>query len=146
MMRKLIQLAFLPLNQDWALLLLRVWLGVSLFVVHGYEKLVTFSQMAQCFPDPLHIGQTPSLVLALLADAVCSLLIIFGILTRLSSLFVVCSIGVAYVIVWHASLLNIRGEVAYLYLGGYAVLMLAGPGKYSLDYRLGLLTAACITT
>jgi putative oxidoreductase len=146
MMRKLIQLAFLPLNQDWALLLLRVWLGVSLFVVHGYEKLVTFSQMAQRFPDPLHIGQTPSLVLALLADAVCSLLIIFGILTRLSSLFVVCSIGVAYVIVWHASLLNIRGEVAYLYLGGYAVLMLAGPGKYSLDYRLGLLTAACITT
>jgi putative oxidoreductase len=146
MMRKLIQLAFLPLNQDWALLLLRVWLGVSLFVVHGYEKLVTFSQMAQRFPDPLHIGQTPSLVFALLADAVCSLLIIFGILTRLSSLFVVCSIGVAYVIVWHASLLNIRGEVAYLYLGGYAVLMLAGPGKYSLDYRLGLLTAACITT
>lgn len=135
-MERLLQRSFLPAAPDAALLLLRVWLGVSLFVVHGYEKLATFAPMAARFPDPFHLGQTPSLVIALLSDTAGALLVAVGLFTRFAAGYVVASVGVAWVFVWHASLLEIKGEVAYLYLGGYAALVLAGPGRYSLDHRL----------
>ena len=121
---------------DAALLLLRLWLGVGLLVVHGYEKLVSFAQMAPDFPDPLHLGPTPSLIIALLADTVGAVLVTVGLFTRLGAGFIVASVGVALLFVWHVNLLDVNGEVAYLYLGGYLALLLAGPGKYSLDYRL----------
>jgi uncharacterized membrane protein YphA (DoxX/SURF4 family) len=41
---------------DWGLLILRVWFGGNLFIKHGWEKLANFSQLAQHFPDPIHIG------------------------------------------------------------------------------------------
>ena len=65
-------------DKDVALLVLRIWLGCLLFGMHGYEKLFQFSEMQQRFPDPLNLGQTFSLILALVADSICSLLVLLG--------------------------------------------------------------------
>ena len=134
-MQKLMPRLVVSTAPDAALLLLHLWLGVGLLGVHGYEKLVGFAQMAPGFPDPIHLGPTPSLLIALLADTVGGLLVAVGLFTRLSAGFIVASVGVALLFVWHLNLLEVNGEVAYLYLGGYIALLLAGPGKYSLDYR-----------
>ena len=43
------------------LLALRASLGLTLFLKHGLEKLTGFAQMANGFPDPLHLGHRLSL-------------------------------------------------------------------------------------
>jgi DoxX len=74
------------LREDARVAWLRVWTGFILFTKHGLEKLMHFSQMAQHFPDPLHIGSHPSLAFALLSDAICSILVMLGFATPSSTL------------------------------------------------------------
>jgi putative oxidoreductase len=105
-----------PRSVDLALLVLRVWIGFSLFLRHGWEKIATFSQMAAHFPDPLGIGSTPSLVFALLSDAICSILVILRVATLLGQR---------------------SGETPYLCAGACLALFLAGAGRYSIDALLG---------
>jgi putative oxidoreductase len=59
-MKKLFTLSFIPVNVDAALLLLRVWLGIGVFLRHGIEKITGFSKMAEHFPDPIGIGPSAS--------------------------------------------------------------------------------------
>ena len=98
-MKKLITLNFLPVNIDLALLLLRILVSFSLFYKQGIEKLTGFSNMQTHFPDPLHIGVTPGLIFALITDGICSLLIIFGIATRLAALLIVINLTVIFMVV-----------------------------------------------
>jgi putative oxidoreductase len=73
-MNRLIRLDFLPRSSDVGLLLLRLWVGLSLFLAHGVEKVANFSAMAAHFPNPVHIGPHGSLAMALFSDAICSVL------------------------------------------------------------------------
>jgi putative oxidoreductase len=132
------QLGFVPRSVDLALLVLRVWVGFSLFLRHGWEKIATFSQMAAHFPDPLGIGSTPSLVFALLSDSICSILLILGVATRPASLVIAVNTLVAFIFLHHATLLGQRsGATPYLYAGDCLALFLAGAGRYSIDALLG---------
>src|SRR4051794_23580498 len=58
---RLLQLDLLPRSVDAGLLVLRLWLGLSLLLLHGWSKLSGFSQMSAKFPDPLGIGSPTSL-------------------------------------------------------------------------------------
>ncbi len=136
-MNRFLHLHFLPRNIDPALLLLRVWMGLSLFALHGWTKITHYSQMAGHFPDPLHIGSTPSLLFAILSDVVCSLLVAIGLWTRLASLIVVINLVVAFSLVHQFALSGPRsGELAFLFLGAYLTTLLAGAGRYSVDFGL----------
>ena len=135
-MKKLINLNFIPVNADIALLVLRVWVGIGVFVKHGIEKFVNFDQMQQHFPNPIGVGPTASLLFALIADGICSILIIFGLTTRLAALLAVINLFVAFAFLFKFSLSKAPAELAYVYLGGFIVILLAGPGKYSIDQRL----------
>jgi putative oxidoreductase len=130
-------LSAIPLDHDLALLVLRITIGVPLFLKHGLEKVTNFSQMAARFPDPVHIGPVPSLVFALFSDAICSLLILFGLGTRLAALVVVINLAVAFGLVHKFAFFGPHnGEVAFVYLGAALTLVLAGGGRFSLDRAL----------
>jgi putative oxidoreductase len=122
---------------DPALLVLRVWFGSMLLVKHGLDKMVNFSRMSSHFPDPLHVGSTASLLLALLAEVICPLLVIFGFATRLAAAIIVIDMAVAFSMVHHFRLFGQgSGELALLYLGPFLVLLMAGAGRLSVDgYR-----------
>ncbi len=120
-------------NLDYALLLLRIWLGTGLFVNHGWEKIAHFSEMSGRFPDPLLVGKTVGLVFALLSDTLCSIFVAVGLSTRIASVVVIINMAVAFFIFWHAALNKIDGELCFIYLGGYLVILMAGPGRYSVD-------------
>lgn len=138
-MKKLLSLSLIPAHLDVGLLLLRLWFGVSLFLKHGWEKPTRFSEMAAHFPDPIGIGAVPSLVIALIADAVCSLLVVIGLATRPAALFTALNILVAWGLVHHFEFFGHsadHGEVCFLYIGGYLALFFMGPGRYSLDAKL----------
>ncbi len=120
-----------------ALLVLRAWLGLTLLMNHGLEKLQTFGTLKGDFPDPLGVGHTTSLALALFAEFLCSLLLITGMFTRLAALALVVNMGVAFFMVHRLALSGSHsGELAFIYLAGFVTILLAGPGKFSSDQWL----------
>ncbi len=136
-MNSFIRLSFLPHAQNLALLTLRVLVGASLFLRHGLEKVTGFSQMAQHFPNPLHIGAPASLAFALVSDALCSLLLVIGLATRWAALIIAINTGVAFTLVHKMHLSGEHnGELAWLYLAASLTLFFAGAGKFSIDHGL----------
>ena len=135
-MKKILQFSFIPANIDIAILVLRLWVGFALFAKHGIEKFANFSQMQQHFPNPLHVGSTFSLSFALLADGICSLLIIVGFATRLAALFVVINLLVVFITMHHFSFAQEHAELVYLFLGSVLSIFIAGPGRYSVDSKI----------
>ena len=127
-------------HPDAGLLALRLTAAGSLFIKHGLEKVFTFSLMAQHFPDPIHIGPAPSLVIAMISDAICSILLLLGVATRWAALYSFFNLFVAWAFVHHFAFLDkqrgTHGELIVLYLGVMLALVLAGAGRYSLDYAL----------
>jgi putative oxidoreductase len=135
-MNKFTKLDFIPLNSDLAWLLLRIWLGLSLFVKHGIEKIAGFSTMQGHFPDPIHIGKTPGLVFALLSDSICSLLVMLGLFTRITSGIIILNLLVVFIFLHGFSFIQDHAQLVYVYLGGYLAIFISGGGKYSLSKNL----------
>jgi putative oxidoreductase len=133
--RKLLQLDFLPRSAHAGLLVLRLWLGSSLLLLHGWSKLTGFTEKADKFPDPIGIGPSASLALAIFAEVCCSVLMVVGLFTRAAAFVQVILMSVAFFIVHQARLAHgpNSGELALVYLGGFVTLLLAGPGRYSFD-------------
>ncbi|WPQ65687.1 DoxX family protein [Chitinophaga sancti] len=121
---------------NFSLLLLRVGFGALLLWNHGLSKLKGFSGMKDTFPDPLHIGHAISLGLAVFAEVFCAGLVVIGLLTRLATVPVIVTMGVAlFMIHGHQSLKE--QESAILYLVPFLVILFSGPGKFSLDNAIG---------
>jgi putative oxidoreductase len=116
------------------LLVLRLWLGLAMFFNHGLEKLGHFGVMSSKFPDPLGIGSAPSLALVTFAETAGALLLALGLLTRFAALTLVIDLGVAFMMV-HKGVSGM-GELAFIYSAGYASLLIAGGGRFSLDQAL----------
>jgi putative oxidoreductase len=116
------------------LLVLRLWFGLTMCLHHGLEKINNFNQMAPMWLDPFHIGHQASFCLTIFAEAVCSFLLALGLVTRFAALVLVINMSVAFCMVHKEDLK--AGELAYLYLGVFVVLFLAGAGKFSLDKAL----------
>ena len=117
-----------------ALFVLRLCLGLTMLLNHGIDKLKKFSDMSSGFPDPLHVGHTTSLALVVFAEAVCSVLLVLGLVTRFGALVNAINMGVAFFIVLKAVMSGEHsGEVAFIYLAGYVALLIAGPGRISMD-------------
>lgn len=125
----------LPANV--ALLVLRLWLGLTMLLNHGLGKLASFSETAPNFPDPLGVGHATSLALAVFAEFFASLLLILGLVTRFAALVLMIDMAVAFLLV-HKMVLSGQhsGELAFLYLAGYVALLIAGPGCFSVDKSL----------
>jgi putative oxidoreductase len=120
------------------LLLLRVLAGLSLFLKHGLEKLTGYSTMVQHFPDPIHIGPHASLAYALLSDGICSLLVVLGLGTRPAAFVIVVNLLTAFFLVHHAAFFSSgHVELVLVYIAVFAALVVAGPGRFSVDARLG---------
>ncbi len=124
------------MKTDIALLLLRVPFGAFMILGHGYPKLQRFSEMSTSFPDPLGIGSLPSFLLTLFAEVVCALAILFGFFTRWAAIPLAICMAVAAFIVHAADPFKGR-ELALVYLIGYVVIYLLGPGRFSVDRSMG---------
>ena len=120
-----------PISIDLGLLLLRVALGAGM-MTHGLPKLMNYSERVEKFSDPIGLGSEFSLILTILAEVFCSLLLMLGLYTRLVLIpLIITFIVVAFIV--HGADSFGQKEKALLYLIPYLVLMLTGPGKFSLD-------------
>lgn len=120
-----------------SLLLLRVVAGSTMLMNHGLRKLSNFNNIvAKGFVDPFHIGAKASLGLTIFAEVFCAGLIIIGLLTRIASLPLIVAMTVALFFA-HSGDLYGEGESAGIFLTIFVVLFLMGPGKFSLDKKIG---------
>ncbi len=116
------------------LLILRLAYG-GMMLVHGYPKLMGFSEMSDKFPDPLGMGSQLSLIAAIGAEVGCSLLLIIGLLTRFVSLPLAFTMIIALFVVHGDDPWDVK-EKAALFLAAYVALFFTGAGRFSVDYCL----------
>jgi putative oxidoreductase len=140
MLNRIVKMNFFPSSIDGGLLFLRASTGISLFLKHGFEKIANFSQMAPVFSDPWHIGSTPSLIIAMISDSICSLLIVFGVATRWAAAWSFATIFVGWAFEHHflffGHLVADHGELSVLYIIAMGTIFIAGPGRLSVDALL----------
>jgi len=141
-LERMLLLKKVPLTPNFGRLLLRLIAFSPLFLKHGTEKLFTFGPTLQHFNDPqriidpLHIGTLPTLIIATIADGICSLLIIFGLATRWAAAFLFCNLLVVWVFMDHFKTIGKGlnpGEPVVLYMAACLTLFCVGAGKYSID-------------
>ncbi len=119
------------ISTDFALLFLRIILAF-LLARHGYEKFQNLLAGATDFPDPLHIGKVPSLVLTVGAELFCSILLAVGLFSRIALAgLITCMFVIVFVFDFSATLDD--REHGLLYLISFVALLLTGTGKYSVD-------------
>jgi putative oxidoreductase len=114
-----------------ALLVARLWFGLAMVFNHGLDKLGHFHDIVDTFPDPLGLGQEASLVLVIFAEVLAALLLTVGFMTRVAAAVLVVDMFVAFLMVHKTAMSG--GELAFLYLAGYIVVLIAGGGLFSLD-------------
>ena len=117
------------------LLILRVGISFSMIYLHGYPKLVNFSEFSNEFADPLRIGSAVSLGLVLFAEFYCSVFLIIGLFVRLSSVPLIITMIVATWII-NGDKDFIFQEKSFIYLIAYISLMINGGGRFSIDYLI----------
>lgn len=106
--------------------------GIRAFVGLAWlAKLEGFEQMSAHFPDPLGVGSSLSLALAIFGELVCSLAVVFGVLSRLALLPMIFTMCVAFFVAHGGSIAE--GELAFVYLVVFVLLFFAGPGRFSVD-------------
>ena len=130
-MKKLLSTHYNAFSFNAAMLLLRLAMGM-LMMSHGYDKLVHFSEKKALFYDFLSLGSTTSLLLCIFAEFFCALFVVIGLFTRLVAVPLVIVMSIAIFSVHKMDFFD-TGEKASLYLTGFLVLLLCGPGRASVD-------------
>lgn len=119
-------------NIDLSLLILRI-AGGALMLTHGVGKMeALFGTDPIQFPDPIGLGATTSLALAVFAEVLCAVFLIIGFATRFSALPLLITMFVAVFII-HSADPFAKQELPLIYGSIYLVLLIAGAGKFSID-------------
>lgn len=119
---------------DISLLILRCVWGFVMIPKHGLAKLSKFDTLKHEFMNFLGLGSTISLSLAIFAELFCSLLLILGLYTRLATIPLLITMIV--IMDKHEWVLLGKYESVIFFFVGYILILLLGPGKYSLDHKI----------
>ncbi len=115
------------------ILALRVFFGV-LFFTHGLDKMINFNTLSETYPSVLGFGSYMTLMVSIFCEFACSLFLIAGLMERLVLLPMIASMAVAFFDI-HDGMFP-EGELSLIYLILFVVLLLTGPGRYSVDYLI----------
>ena len=130
-MKRLFSIKYTDNGIAFATFLLRLALG-GLIIPHGYSKLISFAAKSSSFADPFHIGHSTSMALVIFAEFFCGVFVLLGLFTRLACIPLIVTMAVALFYAHKGDFFG-QGETATLYLMGYLALLVAGPGKISMD-------------
>jgi len=101
-------------------------------LTHGIPKLMKLISGDTAFADPIGVGPTATLILAVLAEVICPILIMVGYKTKLSAILPVITMVVAAFVV-HGDDPWGKKEFALLYGLGFLAIGLIGNGKFAIE-------------
>lgn len=116
------------------LLLLRVSLGGLMIANHGWVKIINYETLKTQFFNFLGLGSEISLILAIVAEILCSILLIFGLYTRIALIPLLVTMLVAVGV--HGWQIFGEAELSFIYFIGFVFLLIVGPGDKSIDARM----------
>ncbi|MFV0564778.1 MAG: DoxX family protein [Flavobacteriaceae bacterium] len=120
-------------NKNFNLGLLILRLGFSgMMLTHGIPKISSLFESPIKFADPIGVGETTSLILALIGEVVAPVLVLIGFKTKWATIPVIITMAVDAFVVHANDPIGVK-EKALLYLIGFVAIFFAGPGKYSVD-------------
>jgi putative oxidoreductase len=115
------------------ILFVRIFFG-ALFLMHGLDKMMNFSQLSVTYPSVFGLGSYATLMLSIFCEFACSIFLITGTLTRIILIPMVVSMAVAFFDI-HDGMMP-EGELSLIYLIVFFVPFVTGPGRYSVDYLI----------
>lgn len=127
-------------------LFLRLFVGV-MFIQFGIRQLVNYNDLSQTFPAVLNLSSPACLIIMISIELICSLFIMVGFMTRLSTIPPIVSMIFAeyYILhdlVPHTSIYGLGstqpGYLPIMFIGIFLFLLIAGPGKISIDYCISV--------
>ncbi|XOV93284.1 MAG: DoxX family protein [Bacteroidota bacterium] len=123
-----------PIATDLSLLILRLIAGIGI-MTHGWPKFQKAISGNFQFADPIGLGSELSLILVVFAEFICGILVVLGLGTRFAAIILIINMSIIFFIVHAADAFGSK-EKAFLFLGAFIVLLLTGPGKYSIDDKI----------
>ncbi len=115
-----------------AMLVYRVLLSIELFLVHGMKKFRVVNGIKNHEPNPLHLPESLNGLVATFADTVVPCLLMLGIGTRIFILPTLGVTAIGYFVVHRKDPIEVR-DVPYMYTISLLLLLVLGPGAYSVD-------------
>lgn len=130
---------------NMARLFMRLFTGI-MFMQFGIRQITSFNELATTFPSVLGMGSETTLVVMILIEIVCSIFILLGLLTRWALVPPLVSMIIAenFIMQYYSAMDMSRlysmqaGYVPVMFIGIFVFMMLAGPGKISLDYIISV--------
>ncbi|NML41926.1 DoxX family protein [Chitinophaga sp. G-6-1-13] len=119
---------------NYALLAFRVLLALELFRVHGMKKFRLENGQKEHVPNPLHLPEKLNGLVATFADTVVPFLMALGLFTRLAVLPTISVTAIGYFVVHRKDSAEVR-DVPYMYTLSLLLLLVLGPGRYSIDVQ-----------
>ncbi|AXP82642.1 DoxX [Mariniflexile rhizosphaerae] len=116
---------------DLGLLILRIGFA-GMLLTHGIPKINLLFESPIKFADPIGVGETTTLILALIGEVVAPILILIGFKTKLATIPSIITMFVAVFVIHASDPMDVK-EKAILYLVAFLVIFLTGAGKYSID-------------
>lgn len=132
---------------NMARLFMRLFVGIML-MQFGIRHLVHYNELSQTFPTMLGLTPEAALIIMICIELICSLLIMVGFMMRLATIPPVLAMiaAEAYILtnllphtttVWGLDSIQ-PGYLPIMFIGIYLFLLLAGPGKISIDYFISI--------
>lgn len=117
------------------LLFLRLGACFLLFHVHGWPKVLHYSEELARIENPFGLGAQSSLLFAIFAEVVCPLFIAAGWFARLACLHILILLAVAMFIV-HGDWSVADGQFGWLLLLCFGTIALTGPGQWTVPAQI----------
>lgn len=130
---------------NMARLFIRLFTGV-MFMQFGIRQIANFSEIVTTFPAVMGMSSETALIVMIMIEIICSTLIILGLFTRFALIPPIVSMFVAeHVIMQYSASAELfklytiqAGYLPIMFLGIFLFMILAGPGKISLDYIISV--------
>ena len=130
---------------NMARLFMRLFTGV-MFMQFGIRQIAQFNELALSFPSVFGMGAEVSLLVMILIEIICSTLIILGLFTRFAIIPPMVSMVIAECVLIQELMVQTNvtfqsSQIIFLpimFIGIFLFMMLAGPGKISLDYIISV--------
>lgn len=126
-------------------LFIRLFVGI-MFLQFGIKQIVNYNMLVADFPAVMGMDSATSLGVIIAIEIGCSIMIMFGFLTRIATVPPIVSMIIAESLILSGELTSFSAEmVAYqpgylpmMFIGIFCFIILSGPGKISVDYLISL--------
>lgn len=127
---------YLPSTSFHALMLIfRFAISLQLMIAHGLKKIGIGVAEAEHVPNPLLLPESLNSFLAISTNLFFPVLVILGLFTRIAVLPILAVTLTGYFIVHWNDPLPAK-DMPFMYSVCFLLLLILGPGKYSLDYYI----------